>query len=311
MDTPRSYDAFVVVNPSAGSGLAGKRWGEVAGALSRNLGSYRHAFTTAPGHARILAVGALEAGHEMIIAVGGDGTASEVASAFFDGERNRAPEAVLAVLPLGTGCDLARTLAPKRSIHALCATLRDRQYRTIDVGHVRFVGHGGHEAERVFVNVSSFGCGAAVARSITARDKRLGARLGFNLAAAKTLARYTNKNISVTLDSQSPQMHEVTNVAVCNAQYFGGGMWVSPHARLDDGALDVTIWSGFGLRDFLLKQRMLYDGSHVREERTRVARVASLSAQSAEQVFLEMDGEHVGELPATFRILPGALRMKL
>lgn len=311
MNTPRAYDAFVVVNPSAGSGLAGKRWSELAGALLRSLGSYRHAFTAAPGHARTLAVEALEAGHEMIVAVGGDGTASEVASAFFDGERNRAPEAVFAVLPLGTGCDLARTLAPERGIHALCTGLRHRRFRNIDVGHVRFVDRDGHEAERVFVNVASFGCGATVARSITSRDKRLGARLGFNLAAAKALARYKDKNISVTLDNGTSQTLEVTNIAVCNAQYFGGGMWVSPQASLDDGALDVTIWSGFGLKDFLLKQRMLYDGSHVREARTKVARIASLSAQSAEQVFLEMDGEHVGQLPATFRILPGALRMKI
>lgn len=315
MRTAPAFDAFVVVNPSAGSGRAGKDWGEVADTLSRSLGRFRHAFTTAPGHARALAREALAAGHELIVAVGGDGTASEVVSAFFDGTRNRAPHAVFATLPLGTGCDLSRSLshglAPKRGMSAMCGGFGHRRYRNIDVGHARFVGHDGREAERVFVNVASFGCGAAVARSITARDKRLGARLGFNLAAAKALARYKDKNVTVSFGDQSPQTLDVTNLAVCNAQYFGGGMWISPQARLDDGALNITVWSGFSLKDFLLKQRMLYDGSHVKEARTAVARVASLTAQSAQQVFLEMDGEAVGELPVSFQILPGALRMKI
>ena len=307
----RAYDAFVIVNPTAGSGLAGKRWTEVADALFRSLGSYRYAFTVRPGHARTMAGEALAAGYEMVVAVGGDGTASEVVSAFFDGARNRSPDAVFAVVPLGTGCDLGRTLVQGCNIHEYCAALGDRACRTIDVGHVRFVDQAGHEAQRVFVNVASFGCGGAVARSITAADKRLGARLGFNLAAAKALARYKNKTISVALDKRMAQRREVTNVAVCNAQYFGGGMWVSPQARVDDGELDITIWSGFGLKDFILKQRMLYDGSHLREERTQVARVKSLTANSEEHVFLEVDGEYVGQLPAAFRILPGALKMKV
>jgi diacylglycerol kinase family enzyme len=54
-----------------------------------------------------------------------------------------------------------------------------------------------------------------------------------------------------------------TNCAVCNGRYFGAGMQVAPTAQLDDGEFDVTIWTGFGLRDFIGKRRSLYDGSHV------------------------------------------------
>ncbi len=127
----------------------------------------------------------------------------------------------------------------------------------------------------------------------------------------KTLARYKDKAVSVGFDDGAPQHLSVTNVAVCNAQYFGGGMWVSPQARVDDGELDVTVWSGFSLKDFILKQRMLYDGTHLQEERTAVAKVKSLSANSDEQVFLEIDGEYVGQLPARFQILPRSLKVKI
>ncbi len=91
---------------------------------------------------------------------------------------------------------------------------------------------------------------------------------------------------------------------------FGGGMWVAPRGDPADGRLDVTSWAGFGLRDFVLKRRALYDGTHVYEPGTRINRARTVVATSIERVLLEVDGEGVGCLPATFEILPGALRLK-
>ncbi len=311
MEKSYGYSTFAIVNPTAGSGRAAKRWSKMTNALFRSLGKFQHAFTSHPGHANELAEEALAAGYEMILAVGGDGTASEVAAAFFEGQHNRFPDTILAFIPLGTGCDLVRTLFPGCNLQKLCAGLGGRQYREIDVGFVRFVDRDGHDADRIFLNIASFGCGGAVARSVTATDKWLGSRIGFNLAAARTLVRHKDKAVSLGFDDGAPQHLSMTNVAVCNAQYFGGGMWVSPEAMVDDGELNVTVWSGFNLKDFLLKRRRLYDGTHLQEERTTVAKIKLLSADSVEQVFLEIDGEYVGQLPAAFQILPRSLKVKI
>ena len=69
--------------------------------------------------------------------------------------------------------------------------------------------------------------------------------------------------------------------------------------------------SGFSLKDFLFRQASLYDGRHLLDKRTTSTRSARISANSEEPVFLEADGEYLGRLPASFRILPRAVKIIL
>lgn len=302
---------IVIINPAAGAGRAAARWQHLADTLRHNLGEFAQVLTSYPGHAHLLARDAIEQGYDLIVAAGGDGTASEVASALFQEMENKAPHILLAILPLGTGCDLMRTLAPGRSLDELLAALRMSPGRSIDVGHVSFSDNQGCPDCRIFLNVASFGCSGAVARSISERDKWFGPNVGFKVATTRTLLRYRDKTICIRLDDETPQTFSATNVAVCNARHFGGGMLVAPNAEIDDANFDITVWAGFLLKDFLLRHGMLYDGTHLLDERTTTARSKSVAASSEEQVFLEVDGEYVGQLPATFRIIPNAVRVIL
>jgi diacylglycerol kinase family enzyme len=105
----------------------------------------------------------------------------------------------------------------------------------------------------------------------------------------------------------------VTALSVCNGRFFGGGMQVAPAARMNDGLFDVVIWSGLGIADFLTKQRMLYDGTHVTLPNTRVIRARSIEVEAPPgvRVLLDVDGEQPGTLPARFGMLPGALRVRV
>jgi diacylglycerol kinase (ATP) len=86
---------------------------------------------------------------------------------------------------------------------------------------------------------------------------------------------------------------------------------VKPHAsEVDDGLFDVTIWRGFGLTDFVLQRRSIYDGTHVDAPGTTVLRARRVDATSAERVLLDVDGEAAGCLPIRVEILPHALRFK-
>jgi diacylglycerol kinase (ATP) len=301
---------FVVVNPSAGAGRAGRLWPRIEQRLRTALGVFEHAMTTAPGHATALTRAALLAGCDHIIAVGGDGTFSEVASGFFDGRRPLAPAADLSLLPAGTGCDLARSIGLGRDLDKACAQMAEGGRRAIDVGHATFVDHQEQVAERIFLNVASFGCGGAVSAAVARTTKRLGSKSTFLLAAGRVLVRYRDQLVEVAVDDGAPESLPVTNYAVCNARYFGGGMQVAPDAKVDDGLFDITIWAGYGLMDFLLRQRRLYDGRHVEDRRTRQLRGRSVWARSDERVLLDVDGENPGKLPLRIEILPGALRLK-
>lgn len=302
---------FVVVNPSSACGATGRRWDHIAREVHRAVGPFEHAFTDAPRHATALTRTALENGFEMVVAVGGDGTLNEVACGFFDGRRPVAPTAALGVLPHGTGCDFPRAMGIGKTLRDACARLSGRGARVIDVGSVRFIDHDGQSAERVFVNVVSFGCGGAVAHAITSATKRIGGKLGFTVTTARTLLRYEDQAVTVAVDDGAPEQITITSYAVCNAQYFGGGMWVAPGAELDDGRLDATIWAGFDLKDFILKRRSLYNGTHVHDPGTRILRVKKVVATSKERVLLDVDGESAGRLPVTIEILPRALRVKV
>jgi diacylglycerol kinase family enzyme len=109
------------------------------------------------------------------------------------------------------------------------------------------------------------------------------------------------------------QEERLTALSVCNGRYFGGGMQVAPGARMDDGLFDVVVWKGFGLSDFVAKRGMLYDGTHVTLENTRVLRARSVEAEPVgdAEVLLDVDGESPGTLPARFTLLPGALRIRV
>jgi diacylglycerol kinase family enzyme len=88
-------------------------------------------------------------------------------------------------------------------------------------------------------------------------------------------------------------------------------MCVAPDADPSDGWFDVTLWSGYGLTDFVFKSQAIYDGSHVHFKGTRRMRCRTLSAQSDGEVLIDVDGEQPGRLPCSMSILPGVIRLKV
>jgi YegS/Rv2252/BmrU family lipid kinase len=278
--------------------------------LHAALGEFQYVMTRSLREATVLTRAALRDGVEMVVAVGGDGTLNEVANGFFDNGVAIAPEAVLGVVALGTGSDFGRTLGQK-SLESACAALGGRSTRTIDVGLARFTDHDGASAQRIFLNVLSFGVSGLVARLVNGRLKAIAGHLAFLLATVRALLSYRDQTVTLEFDGQPPRTLAITNCAFCNGRFFGAGMQVAPAAQIDDGELDVTVWSGFGVVAFVSKQRALYDGTHVNEPGTQVFKVREGGASSSATVLLELDGESVGVLPVTLQVLPAALRLKV
>jgi YegS/Rv2252/BmrU family lipid kinase len=305
-----AFRSVVIVNPASAAGATGRRWDRIAKLLRSSLGDFEHVATQEPGEATTLSRTALREGCEMVVSVGGDGTLNEVLGGFFEGSSPVAPQAVLGVVALGTGSDFGRTIA-QTDLESACATLGGRSTRTIDVGLARFTGHDGAPQARIFINVASFGCGGLVAHLVNSRVKAVSGRLAFTLATLRALAVYRDQTVTLEFDDMPPRSHAITNCAFANGRFFGAGMQVAPEAQLDDGELDVTIWSGFGLMDFIRKRHTLYNGSHVREPGTQMLRIRRASAVSESTVLLEVDGESVGRLPAQLNVLPGAVRLKV
>jgi YegS/Rv2252/BmrU family lipid kinase len=309
MSSSETFRSLVIVNPASAAGSTGRGWNRIAGLLRSSLGDFESVVTRAPGDATTLSRAALQDGFEMIVSVGGDGTLNEVVNGFFDGSTAAFPQAVLGVIALGTGCDFGRTL-DQTDLSSACARLAGRKTRTIDVGLAQFTKHNGISTQRIFINVASFGVAGLITSMVSPGLKALSGRAAFTLATLRALATYRDQTVTLEFEQTPPRSLAITNCAFANGRYFGAGMQVAPNARLDDGELDVTIWSGFGWLDFVRLRSSLYDGSHVGEPGTRVLRARRAVATSDAAVLLELDGESAGRLPAQLEVLAGALRLK-
>ena len=307
-----AFHSFVIVNPAAAAGSAGRSWELIARALRSVLGDFQHAVTQARGDATLLTRSALRDGFEMVVAVGGDGTLNEVAGGFFEAGSGVqiAPQAVLGVVAVGTGCDFARSIG-QTTLEAACACLAGRATRNIDVGLANYTDHNGCAASRIFINVASFGVSGVVARLVSPRLKAVSGQLAFTLATLRALAVHRDHSVKFEFDGLPARSMAITNCAIGNGRYFGAGMQVAPGAQLDDGEFDATIWSGFGVMDFIRLRGAIRDGSHVNEPGTKVLRTRRAIATCESTVLVEIDGESVGRLPARFEVLPAAIRLKV
>jgi len=310
---------LLIVNPRSANGATGRHFDDISAAVRAQLGEHEHAFTQHPMHAAELTRAALRAGTELVIAAGGDGTINEVANGFFEearpGEAPRplATRAALAILPRGTGGDFRRTLNMAAELQKSSAHLRGAR-RAIDLGRCDFTGFDGKPAARYFINVAGCGVDAEIVSIANSSSKLLGGKLSFLIASLRGMAGWRDVSVRATVDGGAPEELEFTSYSIANGKYFGGGMMVAPEARLDDGLFHATIWSRFGFVEFALKQGTLYDGTHVKLPGTRTLSAKTIRLEPGakagdHRALIQLDGELVGRLPATYTLLPGAIQL--
>jgi YegS/Rv2252/BmrU family lipid kinase len=302
---------FLVVNPASAGGRTGRHFDAIARAVRAAVGDFECAFTRARGDGVRLAREAVASGGDFVVAVGGDGTASEVIDGLANGHGDSG--VLFGYIPRGTGGDLRRTIQVPGDVEGAARVLAGSGTALIDLGRVELVGSDGRPAVRHFANVAGCGISGVVVQEVQRSPGFLGGRLAFKLAALRALLRYSDRPVRWRVDGGPWTEQRVTAISACNGRFFGGGMMVAPDARMDDGLLDVVVWSGLGLSDFVMKQPMLYGGTHVQLPNTRVvrARVLEVEPTGDVPVLLDVDGEQPGMLPARFEILPRALRVRV
>ena len=309
---------LVIINPSSASGSTGDAWPAVASDLRSEFGSFQTAFTKVRGDASSLANDAARKGTQLIIACGGDGTISEVANGILLSGK----DAELGILPSGTGGDFRRSLEIPAQSRAAARILREGRTRRIDVGRILYLDHKGVAAMRYFVGVASCGMSTKVIERVKAggpdwlpsnTPKWLGGRISFGASLLQTAMRTAATRLLVQLDD-APERHLlVVNLCIANARYFGGGMKIAPEAKLTDGKFDVVGVGDLGAMKIFTSAPRVYLGSHLSMPEVTHARARKVSVRPAEhsaQVDLEVDGELPGRLPATFQIIPEALRIR-
>ena len=298
--------AVMIVNPASANGRTARQWPEIARKAVEHGLDVDVVTTEARDHATQLAREAADGGAELVVAVGGDGTVSEVVNGLMAAA---GPRPDLAVVCRGSGCDLIRSFGiPKDSDRAL-AIAAGGHTATLDVGVVEYTGHDGRPASRHFANIASAGMTGIAADRVNRSGKPLGATAAFAWAAVATFVGYRNSRFVVEIDGERSDLVS-NNVIVANCRYFAGGMKILPEADPSDGMLDVLVWGDVSKADLARNLHKLYRGTHVTHPKARIVRARGVTVTPEVPLPIEVDGEGPGITPATFTVVPSALLLR-
>lgn len=308
---------LVIVNPKSASGSTREKWSATASDFRAHFGPFSVAFTKGPGDGIDIAERAAKSGRAFIIACGGDGTINEVAN----GILRSGIDAELGVLPSGTGGDFRRTLGLPLGNREAAAALRDGDTRSIDVGRVTFIDHDDRETSRYFLNVSSAGLAANIIKRVKSQKvfdwlpvESLRGRANFAVSTLQQVMDLDPVMLKVRFDDGPESKLQTIAFCVANSRYFGGGMMIAPDASLNDGLLDVVNIGDIGALKIILNAHTLYRGTHhgLQEVNGSTAKKIEISAvDPLHEIRIETDGELPGKLPATYEVVPKAIRVRV
>ena len=305
----------VILNPVAGGGRLKRDWPQVAAALTRRFGAFDLRETQASGDAKRLARDLSAGGCDLVIAAGGDGTASEAADGLLQAAGELGRTAELALLPCGTGIDFARGLGLPRGLDALVERIATAKGRAVDAGRISYVDDHGALASRHFINIASLGLSGATDRAVNAdkRKGRVSAKALFYWRTVVEFVRYRFQAVRITVDDGPPFEAKMALVAVANGKFFGGGMMVAPDAALDDGQFDIVILRAANKAKLIWDLRLVYGGRHRDHPSITIVRGRTVVVEpvgDGDPALVDIDGESPGRIPATFEMLPGALMLR-
>ncbi len=298
---------LAVVNPASRHGATARHWDAVEARLRDALGGDLEVERTrGPRDAARIAREGVRAGAERVLVVGGDGTTSEVVSGLLAADLGRHAE--IGLLPFGTGGDLARTLGIPRDPDAAIAAFVAGKSRRIDAGRVHYRNRAGDEVTSYFLNVASIGASAAVTERVNRSSGRLGGTAAFLMGSLATIVHWRSPDVTLRLDGVLVHEGPLALATAANGRFFGGGMQVSPEALPDDGLLDVVVIPDVGKARMVALLARSYRGTHLAHPAVSLHRGRTLEADAEPgRVWLEIDGEPLGTLPARFELLPGAV----
>ncbi len=297
--------AKVIVNPVAGASSTRRKWPIISKLLNHIGLPFDFEYTEGVGHAIELARLAASDGYRYLVAVGGDGTVNEVANGIL--HSTHPSTTALGIVSTGTGSDFIRSVGISRDYATACSALTSPKRLSIDVGVVEYQSKG-QTLERYFINTAGVGFDAAAVRETERLPKYFGGTIPYVVGVLRALLTYKNKPVVIRVGDEV-ESYRVLDVAVANGGYLGGGMHIAPEAELGDSLLDVVIVGDMGKLEFLKEFPTVYKGTHINHPKVTMKKGTDITIESPEPTMVYADGELLGECPASFRVVPGALSL--
>lgn len=295
-------NVLYIINPAGHGGAGLKAWNEFKSLWPNEINSTDIIITKRPGHAREIAMTA--DGYQIIAAVGGDGTVGEVMSAIMDRQEDKP---VLAIIPAGTGNDIARNVGIS-SIQDAVNALQKQHIKTCDIMHVETQLNGKAAHKYAFLSVAvGFSCIPMIKPWM---KRLLGPKGAYYLATLIQACVY--KPTTMTLDTEQMQYQGKTWLfLIGNVEASAGGsMCFAPGAKLDDGELNISIFKA-GSRIKMTSKIMpkIASGEHVKLPEVMYFQGKKFKVDSDVSVVVELDGDLFGTTPAVVTVCPLAINI--
>lgn len=230
---------------------------------------------------------------DLVVVGGGDGTINAAVPALL---RTSLP---LGILPMGTANDFARTLGIPASLEDACAVIAARQARAIDVAYVN---------GKPFINDASLGLSVEVIRRAEHQSKQRWGVLSYATQAFRAFRDNRAFRAVICCDGTSQRLAAV-QITVGNGRYHGGGLTISPDARIDDGRLDLFALAPMPLWRLLSLGPSMWRGNHRTRAGVEILRGQRISITTSRPMQVNTDGERATRTPARFWVVPRALRV--
>jgi YegS/Rv2252/BmrU family lipid kinase len=290
----------IIVNPAADGGRLGREWPRIAQQL-RSWGlSAPVVFTEAPWHATDIAAAAATEGVRRVVVAGGDGTVCEAAEGLF-----RAGGGELAILPLGTGNDGARTLGVPTDLEEAARVAIGGTIRSVDLITV---------GDHAVLNAIGVGLtGDINDRAIGIKQAKIPLLRGilvYLVAALASLFRYRMQKVRMVAGDRNYE-GTMLILAIHGGPTTGGGFALTPAAVPDDGLLDACLVEEVGPLGRLLRLAAAMQGKLGSKKGTHELQSSLLELHFDEPLPAHLDGNSVTLEPpvARFEVVPGALKV--
>lgn len=284
---------LIIANPAAGGGRSLKVLAKTKAILQTNAVPHKILLTDGPGHAISLAKQAAAAKWPIIATIGGDGTINEVIQGIVN------TETALAIIPGGTGNDLARSLSVPLKTHAAVRILLDGVITAIDCGYSSY---------RAFGALVSIGFPVTVIQYVNSTQGLLKGSPKFLAAVWKTIQHLKAFPAKIAVDGYVRQVNTI-GIFVQNTKFAGGGLMIAPDADPADSTFDIVIVHNLLRRELISTLPKAYWGAHKDHPAVEFLRGKQVEIATQQPLPMLFDGEVVGETPLRATIVPAALRV--
>ena len=282
-----------LVNPSAGQGKHERITHAIHEALSNSGSQYDIRILQYRGEAITLAREAAGV-HDVVVAVGGDGTVNEVLNGLVG------TQAVFGIIPAGTGNGFARELGLPLDPAEACEVLMQGNVKIMDVGAVN---------ERYFLGTAGIGFDALVSKFAGERLGRLRGMWLYFVAGVCMFYKYKPPLVKVRIDSETVEIIPLL-IAIVNTGRYGGKALIAPDAKPDDGLLDVCVIRKMGALRILWHLHKLFTGKHIHLPDVTMYKGKNITISAPGPVPVHVDGEAIDSRSRVeFTLLPNAMKV--